>query len=243
MFSGLMGIFRALFGLRSTTTISQPDAPTPPPEAPPAPSTPPISPPVDTAPEPAPAPEPEPPVVPVPPASPTATLIEDTAGQTRDLPISTPLREVLIHAATEAGIDLVRVTSGGQCAKGTCTKRVGSTRHDLGGAADLELEIGGRLLNMDDPVDRPIFAQFLQACARLGATGIGAAPSYMGLHRAHVGYGSRAVWGAGGKAANAPDWVKQAVLNGWNQASGGFETMSVRIEDLDSDDEELETDF
>ncbi|MCI4645981.1 MAG: hypothetical protein MRY64_14460 [Hyphomonadaceae bacterium] len=176
--------------------------------------------------------------------APTAQLIEDTAGKTRDLPISADLRALLIGAASEVGIDTVRVTSGGQCAKGTCEKRVGSTRHDLGGAADLEIIKDGRTLSLLNFGDRETYRDFLQACAKLGATGIGAGPGYMTEFRVHVGYGSKAIWGAGGKSANAPEWVRSAVINGWQQATGGFETAAATIpESLDSDDEEAETDF
>jgi len=67
-------------------------------------------------------------------------VVENTAGKTRDLPIASRLKQILSFAASVAGIDEVRVESGGQCAIGTCSKRVGSTRHDLGNAADLDLK-------------------------------------------------------------------------------------------------------
>lgn len=57
-----------------------------------------------------------------------ARLVEDTEGKIRDLPIQNSLRVLLIEAATRSGIDLVRVTSGGQVARGTPGKRTGSTR-------------------------------------------------------------------------------------------------------------------
>jgi hypothetical protein len=43
----------------------------------------------------------------------------------------------------------------------------------------------------------------------------------MGPKTLHVGFGSKAVWGAGGQAANAPDWLRKAVMKGWAGATGG----------------------
>jgi len=47
-------------------------------------------------------------------------VVENTAGKTRDLPIASRLKQILSFAASVAGIDEVRVESGGQCAIGTC---------------------------------------------------------------------------------------------------------------------------
>ena len=67
-------------------------------------------------------------------------IIENTRGKVRDLPIAPRLKQILALAGTAAGIDEVVVESGGQCALGTCSKRRGSTRHDLGNAANLDLK-------------------------------------------------------------------------------------------------------
>ena len=107
------------------------------------------------------------------------------------------------------------MTSGGQCALGTCNKRTGSTRNDLGRAADLEIWRNGKALDFTKSKDLPFFANFVRACAALGATGIGAGTEYMGPRRVHVGYGKRAVWGAGGKGASAPTWLREAASSGW----------------------------
>lgn len=151
-----------------------------------------------------------------------AVVDEDSKGKIRDLPIHGKLRTVLVQAADAAGIAVVRVTSGGQCRKGTCRKRIGSTRHDEGYAADLELLIDGRrALNFTKASDRAIVAAFVTAAAAHGATGIGAAVDYMGPKTLHVGFGktpsdkARLVWGAGGAAANAPDWLRKAAHMGW----------------------------
>lgn len=152
-----------------------------------------------------------------------AKLREDTAGKIRDLPISNKLRSLLIEAATSVGIDEVVVTSGGQCAKGTCTKRTGSTRHDLGNAADLQLIKGGRRLNFTRTADLPTIKSFITATARLGATGIGAGLTYMGAETFHVGFGARAVWGGtGANAKPPPDWLVEAAKTGWRAASPGL---------------------
>lgn len=146
-----------------------------------------------------------------------ATLIEDTKGKIRDRPIQASLKTLLISAASHAGIDLVRVTSGGQAKKGTPGKRTGSTRHDEGFAADLMIEISGKALSFAKSQDLPYFKAFVTYAAQLGATGIGAGVDYMGPLTLHVGYGSEAVWGAGGKAANAPGWLKEAFAEGRKQ--------------------------
>ncbi len=144
-----------------------------------------------------------------------AEVIEDTAGKTRDLPIETRLKNLLQQACNGLGIDMVRVVSGGQCAKGTCSKRTGSTRHDLGRAADLQLLNEGRALKFTDQTDLPVFEAFVTHCAALGAQGFGAGIGYMGPDTIHVGYGGKAVWGAGGSSTNAPEWLRKAAEAGW----------------------------
>jgi Bacterial SH3 domain len=146
-------------------------------------------------------------------------IVEDTKGKTRDLPIDQKLKSILISAGIEAGVDKVRVTSGGQCAQGTCTKRFGSNRHDLGKAADLEIWKNNRALNFTSDSDLPTFKAFVIAAARLGATGIGAGIDYMGPKTIHVGFGSKAVWGANGSTANAPTWLKEAAQEGWSSST------------------------
>jgi hypothetical protein len=155
-----------------------------------------------------------------------AIVREDTKGKIRDLPIHPTLKAVLIKAADAAGIQIVRVTSGGQCPKGTCRKRTGSTRHDDGYAADLQLLVDGhRALDFTKASDRSSVADFVTAAAAHGATGIGAGVDYMGSTTLHVGFGtsprdtSRLVWGAGGASANAPDWLRKAAQKGWQSSA------------------------
>jgi hypothetical protein len=146
-----------------------------------------------------------------------AEIVEATEGKIRDRPIKDELRRLLAKAADAAAIETVLVTSGGQASKGTPGKRTGSTRHDLGNAADLQLLKGGRPLDFTVAADRAVIEAFVTAAAANGATGIGAGVEYMGPKTLHVGFGSKSVWGAGGKAANAPDWLKRAVLAGWER--------------------------
>ncbi|MCK2055390.1 SH3 domain-containing protein [Methylobacterium sp. 37f] len=152
-----------------------------------------------------------------------AIIREDTKGKIRDLPIHDTLRTVLTKAANAVDIAVVRVTSGGQCHKGTCTKRTGSTRHDGGYAADLQLLVDGqRALDFTKPDDLAVVSAFVTAAAALGATGSGAAVDYTGSTTLHVGFGtspkdrSRLVWGAGGASAHAPGWLQKAAQKGWH---------------------------
>jgi hypothetical protein len=111
----------------------------------------------------------------------------------RKLPISPELKGVLQKAALAAGVDVV-VTSGGQPAfpKGP---RTGSTRHDLGNAADLDLYVGGRILSDANPADIELKKKFVAAATAAGASGVGAGEGYMGLTKIHVGFGDPAKWG------------------------------------------------
>jgi hypothetical protein len=162
-----------------------------------------------------------------------ATIIEDTKGKIRDRPIAPELREVLLPAAEAAGIDTVLVTSGGQ--PGSSGRSTGSTRHNYGRAADLQLQKGGRSLDFTNPDDRRIVEEFVAAVAAYGANGIGAGVEYMGPKTLHVGFGEtpqdhrQIVWGAQGRSANAPAWLQEAANRGWNRPletehEPGFET-------------------
>lgn len=143
-----------------------------------------------------------------------ATLIYNNKGKIRDKKLKPELERLLKDAADASGIDQVSVTSGGQDRKGTPNaRRTGSTRHDDGAAADIQLLDDGHVLDFDD--QRKKFETFVTAAAGLGATGIGAGAAYMGTKTIHVGFGSKLVWGADGKAVNAPAWLKAAAAKGW----------------------------
>jgi hypothetical protein len=139
----------------------------------------------------------------------------------RNKPITSELKQVLDTAARAAGVDGIRITSGGQDALGEGTRRTGSTRHDRGRAADLQLMVNGSTPTFTDQSAPPVIVAFVTAAAAAGATGIGAGVGYMGNRTMHVGFGtsvndrSTLTWGAGGKSANAPQWLRDAAKAGW----------------------------
>jgi N-acetyl-anhydromuramyl-L-alanine amidase AmpD len=130
----------------------------------------------------------------------------------RKLPISTELKSQLEYAGLQTGLE-AEIFSGGQAKKGTQGPRTGSTRHDLGGAADLKLRDPktGRLLDSRIAEDRKRMQDYIAATARAGATGIGADYMGSGAHRyqaLHIGGGPVSTWG-GGKG-----WTAQALSRG-----------------------------
>lgn len=127
-------------------------------------------------------------------------------GKTRNLPVSPEVARAYELAAQAAGIDEIRVTSGGQSGE----RRTGSHRHDEGGAGDIQLVRGGRVLDFTNPNDLPYFTNFVANAKSSGLTGFGAGTDYMGSSTIHAGGGTPAVWGAGGRGTNAPDWLRQA---------------------------------
>lgn len=142
-----------------------------------------------------------------------AKLVYNNQGKIRDKKLMPKLEQLLKDAADAAGIDIVSVTSGGQDRKGTPkARRTGSTRHDDGAAADIQLLDDGDVLDFDK--QRKKFEGFVAAAASLGATGIGAGATYMGTKTIHVGFGPQLEWGAGGKKVNAPAWLVAAAAKG-----------------------------
>ena len=129
----------------------------------------------------------------------------------RNQPINGNLENVLKAAADAAGVSGIVIGSGGQPSAAEGGNRTGSTRHDDGGAADLQL-IGpdGRVLDFTNPADLPIIQAFVSHARANGATGIGAGTDYMGNNTLHVGFGAEGVWGAGGQGASAPEWLTTA---------------------------------
>lgn len=133
-------------------------------------------------------------------------------GATRNLPLDPKLVQALAFLP-ELGLS-AEVFSGGQPAKGSGGARVGSVRHDHGAAADVFFTREGRRLDWENPQDQPIFQDIVRRGKAAGITGWGAGPGYMQQGSMHVGFGSPGVWGAGGKGANAPDWLRQAYGGG-----------------------------
>lgn len=129
----------------------------------------------------------------------------------RNQPINSNLENVLKAAAAAAGVSSIVIGSGGQPTAAEGGARAGSTRHDDGNAADLQLlAADGRMLDFTNPADVPIIQAFVSHARANGATGIGAGTDYMGNNTLHVGFGNEGVWGAGGQGANAPEWLTTA---------------------------------
>lgn len=149
------------------------------------------------------------------------TFTGPPADAIRNKPITELLKQVLQTAAEAAGVDKVIITSGGQDALGEGTRRTGSTRHDRGRAADLQLRVNGSTPTFTDETADPIILSFVKAAAAAGATGIGAGVTYMGNRTMHVGFGTsvadhtKLTWGAEGKSATAPQWLRDACAAGW----------------------------
>lgn len=149
-----------------------------------------------------------------------------------------PLDPALVSAMSflpDLGVTM-DVVSGGQEAAGEGGSRTGSTRHDHGKAADVDFYIGGRKLDWNNADDLPVLTKIVQTAKSRGVTGIGAGDDYMGPGRFHIGFGAPAVWGAGGKSANAPEWLRAAyggapmgdvsshyAGDGHNHSGGGME--------------------
>ena len=122
-----------------------------------------------------------------------------------------PLSPDLVNALSflpDLGLT-ARVFSGGQPVSGQGA-RVGSTRHDLGGAADVMFYRDGQPISWQNPDDLPLFQEIVRRGRQAGLTGFGAGEGYMTPGSMHIGFGAPAIWGAGGQSANAPDWLREA---------------------------------
>ena len=79
-----------------------------------------------------------------------------------------------------------------------------------GGAGDFYLTHNGEMLSHTNPAHIPILQEVVRRGKAAGITGWGMGPGYMGDHGIHIGYGAPAVWGAQGRSANAPAWLREA---------------------------------
>jgi hypothetical protein len=137
-------------------------------------------------------------------------------NQIRNKAIKPALMKILQSASAATGLT-VEIFSGGQDVKGKGRRRTGSTRHDGGNAADVYLfDEKGNMLNTKG--DDPRVVDFVAACKRAGARGLGAAPGYMnsvGIHVDLVGasQGGGVMWGAGG-TGSPPQRIAQAFNTG-----------------------------
>ncbi|WP_455918667.1 hypothetical protein [Ensifer canadensis] len=136
-------------------------------------------------------------------------------GATRNRPLDDDLLKRLQYLES-MGIT-AEVFSGGQPSKAEGGARVGSERHDHGGAGDFHLYKGDRKLDWSNPDDLPVFQEVVRRGKEAGITGFGAGPGYMSGGSMHIGMGTPGVWGAGGKGDNAPGWLREA----YNGAKSG----------------------
>lgn len=121
-----------------------------------------------------------------------------------------PLNPELVKALgflPEMGVTM-QVFSGGQDAHGP--NRTGSRRHDHGQSADVFFYKDGKKLDWRNPSDVPVFQDIVTRSRANGVTGFGAGDGYMQPGSMHIGFGKPAVWGAQGKGANAPGWLRSA---------------------------------
>ncbi len=135
-------------------------------------------------------------------------LLYENSGATRNQPLAPELVRAM-GFLPELGLSM-KVFSGGQPGIGTSDARVGSTRHDHGGAADAFFYRGNERLDWANPEHVPLFQDIVRRAKAVGVTGFGAGPGYMQPGSMHIGFGAPAVWGAGGSGANAPDWLREA---------------------------------
>jgi hypothetical protein len=129
------------------------------------------------------------------------------ASATRNKEVQSSLENIIIQAAKNTGLS-VEIFSGGM----TPQRRTGSDRHLNGYAADVWLYTSeGKRLNVNSQELR----DWCQQAKNAGATAIGAGVGYMGAVGVHldisagntVPANSAKYWGAGGRSANAPQWL------------------------------------
>lgn len=116
---------------------------------------------------------------------------------TRNRPLDDDLIKRLAYLQ-DMGITM-EVFSGGQPGKDEGGARVGSVRHDHGGAADAFFYKDGRKLDWANKEDLPLFQEIVSRGKQAGITGFGAGDGYMQAGSMHIGGGNPGVWGAGGK--------------------------------------------
>ena len=149
----------------------------------------------------------------------TVTYSKGIENATRNKKIQPELFKILENAAKAAGVTVV-ISSGGQDVKGHGTRRTGSTRHDLGYAADILVYDGKRLCvtNGKDPV----MNKYITELGASGAQGLGAHPRYMGGTAIHVDlWGARKggeMWGEGGIGS-----PPRAIINAFREGKRRFQ--------------------
>lgn len=132
-------------------------------------------------------------------------LTYSNSGAIRNQPISPDLVRAMSFLP-ELGVTM-DVYSGGE----TEDRRASNSgRHLHGNAADVMFYRDGRMLDWNNQSDIQILSDIVSRARANGVTGIGAGNDYMGPGRVHIGFGPEAVWGAGGRSANADEWLRNA---------------------------------
>lgn len=127
---------------------------------------------------------------------------------TRNQPLDEELIKKLAYLE-KMGVT-AEVFSGGQPGKDEGGPRVGSERHDHGGAGDMFFYKDGRKLDWNNPDDLPVFQEIVRVGKQNGITGFGAGDGYMQPGSMHVGGGNAGVWGKDGSGKNAAPWLADA---------------------------------
>ena len=147
-------------------------------------------------------------------------VVYELGDATRNKPIQPKLAKILQSVSAKSGYKIV-VYSGGQVSKADGgvdgVNRTGSNRHDNGYAADIRVFDGSTRLSAENSSTFDRLSKFVKLLQSEGIEAIGAGPGYMNgnLHvdiAASVGQGPSTTWGAGGRGANTPSWLKQAFV-------------------------------
>ena len=134
----------------------------------------------------------------------SGTVIYDYSNtKTRNKPVKDKLINALAAAVKASGVDYVTITSGLQ--PGTTGRRIGSTRHDTGLAADLFVTYKGRKLDRSKIQDQAILALFVKEAVKAGIKAGGMSEGYMGNYTMHLDM-LGAMDGKGGYNGNLITW-------------------------------------
>jgi hypothetical protein len=137
----------------------------------------------------------------------SSTVIYDIVGKTRNRPVKDKLINALAAAVKASGVDYVTITSGLQ--PGTTGRRIGSTRHDTGLAADLFVTYKGRKLDRSKIQDQAILALFVKEAVKAGIRAGGMSKGYMGNFTMHLDM-LGAIDGKGGYNGNRVTWLSDS---------------------------------
>lgn len=134
----------------------------------------------------------------------------------RALPLNDELMRIIKAAAVQCNLNIY-IKSAGQALRGSGGTRSGSTRHDLGFAADIGMKSGTKDLYVNRTGDLPTIITFCRTLKSLGVTAIGAGPGYMGSYLIHVDIAAGrnltpanagTHWGSNLSWTSAPQWLR-----------------------------------